>query len=108
MRHAGPTAPLSIGHLVLTMIQRAGFCSLVSPTRSSELSLPHSLPTGLTAIALAAVTATAEGKHRVAAGVTTPARAKAVGEWFRCHGLADLSPQYPMDDRTDDLRLRRG
>jgi hypothetical protein len=58
MRHAGPSLTLSIGLLALAMIQLACLRSLVSAARCQQLLLPHSLPAGLAAIALAAVTAT--------------------------------------------------
>ena len=86
MRHAGPALPLSIGLLALAMIQLACLRGLVSAARCQQLLLPHSLSTGLAAIALAAVTATTEGEHRIATGITTPARAKAISRSIRGHG----------------------
>jgi len=95
MRHAGPASTLSIGLLALAMIQLACLRGLVSAARCQQLLLPHSLPTGLAAIALAAVTATTESKHRVAIGVTTPARAKTVSGSIRCHGAGHSPHNTP-------------
>jgi hypothetical protein len=85
MRHAGATLTLSIVLLATAMIHPAYVRGLVSAARRQELLLPHSLPTGRAAITLAPVTATTESKHRVATGVTTPARATAVNRTVRCH-----------------------
>ena len=76
MRHPGLASTLSMGLLPLAMILPACLRGLVSAARCPQLLLPHSLSTGLAAIALAAVTTRTDSKERVASGVKAPAHAK--------------------------------
>ena len=76
MSHARLAATLSMGLLALAMILPACLRGLVSAARCPQLLLTHSLPTGLAAIALAAVTTRTDSKERVASGVKAPAHAK--------------------------------
>jgi len=76
MRHARPALTLSMGLLALAMVLPACLRGLVSAARCPQLLLPHSLPTGLAAIALAAVTTRTDSKKSVASGIKAPAHAK--------------------------------
>jgi hypothetical protein len=76
MRHARLAAALSMGLLALAMILPAWLRGLISTARCPQLLLPHSLPTGLAAIALATVTTRTDSKERVTSGVKAPAHAK--------------------------------
>ena len=102
MRHARLAATLSMGLLALAMILPAYLRGLVSAARCPQLLLPHSLPTGLAAIALAAVTTRTDVEKRVACWVNAPPHAKALNRPICCHGYRPLSTQYDRDDRTDD------
>ena len=62
MRHARLALTLSMGLLALAMVLPAHLRGLVSAARCPQLLLPHSLPTGLAAIALAAVTTSTDSK----------------------------------------------
>ena len=95
MRHRGPTLTLSISMLALAMIQLACLRGLISATGCHQLLSPHSLSTGHAAIALATVTATTESEHRIATGITTPARAKTFSGLIRCHGYGYFPHNTP-------------
>jgi hypothetical protein len=86
MRHTRLGLTLSIRSLATAMCLLARRCRLIAAAGCRQLSLPHSLPAGATAIALSAVTTATDGKHRVAARFTTPAQAKTLGAWLCCVG----------------------
>jgi hypothetical protein len=105
MRHARLALTLSMGLLALAMVLPACLRGLVSPARCPQLLLP----TGLAAIALAAVTTRTDSKKSVASGIKAPAHAKTfcASSGFHCFRHSHTIRHNP-DDRTDDSRLRRG
>ena len=80
---------------------------LVSAARCPQLLLPYSLPAAVAAIALASITTRTDSEKRIARGIKAPPNAKALSRSICCHAAGHSQPQYAMDDRTDDWRLRR-
>jgi hypothetical protein len=96
MRHARLASTLSMRLLALAMIPPACIRGLVSPACCPQLLLPHSLPTGLAAIALAAVTTRTDTKKSVASGIKAPAHAKTFFASIGFHCFRHSSLQYAI------------
>jgi hypothetical protein len=101
MRHSRLGSPLPIGALAVAMCFLTRLGRLVTMAGCQDLSPPHSLPAGVTAIALASVAATTQSKDGIAVGVEASARTKSVYRRCLCcsHSLATIPHR---DDRTDD------
>ena len=116
MRHARLASTLSMGLLALAMVLPAHLRGLVSAARCPQLLLPHSLPTGLAAIALAAVTTSTDSKKSVASGIKAPAHSKTFCASIGFHCFRQVDSSAPVDEfdllkpcasRASQLRARR-
>ena len=78
MRHWRCTATLAVGLLSSTMRVLSGLTCLITLARSPDLVSPPAASARFAAIALTAVAASANRKHRAATWLTTPAWPKAL------------------------------
>ena len=95
MRHARLTSAFAIGLLALVVIVPASRGGLVPAARCPQLLLPHSLPAGMAAIALASITTLTDSEKRVARGVKASPHAKALNRPICCHGTIHSQHNTP-------------
>jgi hypothetical protein len=106
MRHTRGRLTQSVGALATAMRRLARRRCLVAAAGPSHLSLAHPIPTGITAVALAAVAAPTHRKDGAAVRVLASARAQAVNGSWLCP-IHSNHYKSEADDRTDARAVRR-